>query len=459
MSNSEHPDNTRLATPTLLAYGAPMAALSVMGMPLIVYLPAFYAEETGISMAAVGGLFTLARLWDAVIDPLIGNWSDRTETRWGRRKPWLALGTPFLMVAFYLFAQPPEDVGVAYLLVSAFAFYVAFTVAYIPYMSWGAELARDYEGRTRVGSFREGGQILGSVIATAFPLLILPFVTDGDPSLREILAVLAITTIAMLAVSVPWALFVTPDAQRVNRPSFRLRAALGMLRHNRPLLRLLTGVFFLWLGGAVFNALIVFVVPWTLGLGRGDFLWFVFVQYLIGLVSLPIAVKLANRYGRHRALVVGGMAFFALHPLFLIIPDGGFWWTMALFVLAGLTTAYIWVMPPALIADTVEYGMLKGGGDDVALYMALYQFVQKLALALGVGIALPLAGATGFLPQGPNDNAALYGLNATGLLLPGVLAAIGAIVLYGYPITAARHAVIRRALIRRGILAPETRGI
>jgi Na+/melibiose symporter-like transporter len=437
--------STMTGTRTLLAYAGPSTPLSMLMMQLIVYLPPLYASEIGIPLAQVGVVFFLARAWDAVIDPVIGNLSDRTRSRWGRRKPWLAVGVPLLMIGTWAFAQPPAGVGVAYLLVTAFVFYIALAAVQIPYMSWGAELSRDYAGRTRIGAFREGALMVGIVLATSLPLLVL----GANPSVREILRVFVLTTLVLLPVTTVVALRCTPVAPFVDSGSHGLVAALGLLRRNLPLLRLLSGIFLFWLGGAMFNAMILFMVAHRLGMPTSAFLWFVFLQYIVSIAFLPLAAALGNRIGRHRALVVGGMAFFALLPLFMLVPRGEFVPALCVFLGAGVVTNFIWLMPPALIADTVEYGMFRGAGDDAALYMALYMFVQKLALAVGVGLALPLAAGLGFDLGAPGSPASIRALDWVGLILPGVVAIGGALVLWNYPITAARHAVLRRWLARR----------
>jgi len=91
----------------------------------------------------------------------------------------------------------------------------------------------------------------------------------------------------------------------------------------------------------------------------------------------------------------------------------------------GAVTSVIWVMPPALVGDAVEFGMFKGGGDDAAIYMSLYYFVQKMAMAAGVGLALPLAGALGFDPTAGAPR--LNGLVTVGIWLPLLLALPGAV--------------------------------
>lgn len=443
-------------TGTLLAYAGPMVALSIVNMLLITYVPPFYAQEIGLDIAVVGFIFFLARAFDAVIDPLVGNLSDRTRTRWGRRKPWMAAGAPLFMLCAWAFFQPPENVGVPYLAIAAFSFYAAYTVVIIPYISWGAEILRDYAGRTRVNSTREAAGICGTILATSLPLIVLPLLIEGEPSLKQILGILAATIIIVLAITVPVALAKTPQGEFRPHKSLGLFAALGLLRKNKPLLRLLCGVFIIWLGGAAYNALSLFWVSRALEQPLSSFLWFVLIQYILALVSVPLWAKFAEHFGRHRALVVGALGFFIAHQGFHFVAPGDFTATVLVYVFAGLMTPVIWVMPPALVADTVEYGMLKGGSDDAALYMALYTFIQKLALAIGVGFALPVAGALGFDPGGALTAQGKEALRIVALFAPGCIAFIGAILLWNYPITAAKHLIIRRWLARREATPEDT---
>ncbi|MCY4362522.1 MAG: MFS transporter [Gammaproteobacteria bacterium] len=436
---------------SLLAYMLPAIPLAMLGMPLIIYVPPFYAAELGLELAAVGGIFFMARAWDAITDPLIGHFSDQTRGAWGRRKPWIVAGVPLLMISLYLFLSPPLAVDKTYLFVVALVFYVAWTTVQIPYLSWGAELSRDYTVRTRINGFRETGTMIGVILATLLPVL---FLREENPALRDILWVY----VAFLLVLIPFAVFVatavTPKAPFVESGKHGLISTLKLLSGNRPFLRLIIAIFFLWLGGSVMNASLVFTFEHILEFPRSAFLKFVLIQYVIGIACLPLWVKFGNRYGRHRALVWGGFGYLVVQPLYLLVSPGDFSQLLLVALVHGPIISVIWVMPPALIADTIEYGMMKGGSDDAAIYMAVYNFMVKVAFAGGVGIALPLLSVFGFLATGENSESAIRGLIFVGLFLPAIIGIAGAALLYNHPINKHRHGVIRRWLARKN-LTPE----
>lgn len=433
---------------SLIAYAGPALPIAVLEMPLIVYIVPFYAAELGLELAVIGGIFLIARMWDAVTDPLIGNLSDRTKTRWGRRKPWLIGGAPLLMCGVVAFLGPPEEIGKLYLGITAFLFYIAWTIVQIPYLSWGAELSRDYSERTRINGYRETARMFGVLIATLLPILVI---SSPDPSLREILGVFTVALLILIPLTILLAVWKTPKGHYVENQDNSLFKALKILPRNKPFLRFLVGIFCLWLGGAIFNTVVVFLFQHLLKLPLSDFLKLVLLQYILGILFVPFWVKVGNKFGRHRALVFGGFGFLAILPLYLLATPGVFWHAVIIFCIAGPMTSVIWVMPPALTADTIEYGMMKGGADHAALYMAMYNFVMKMALAFGVGLAMPLLGALGFNPMAENTETAMQGFVFVALFLPMIVGLPGALVLFNYPLNKRKHATIRRYLAKKGM--------
>ena len=433
---------------SLLAYALPAVPLAMLGMPLIIYVPPFYASELGLELAAVGGIFFIARAWDAITDPLIGHFSDQTRGPWGRRKPWIVIGSPLLMISVCLFLSPPFAVDKAYLFVVALVFYVAWTTVQIPYLSWGAELSRDYTARTRINGYRETGTMIGIILATLLPVL---FLREENPALRDILWVYVAFLLVLIPFAMSIATTITPKTPFVESGKHGLMSALRLLSGNKPYLRLVIAVFFLWLGGSVMNASLIFTFEHILQMPRAAFLKFVLIQYVIGIVCLPLWVRFGNRFGRHRALIWGGFGYLAVQPLYLLVTPGDFSQLLLVALVHGPVISVIWVMPPALVADTIEYGIMKGGSDDAAIYMAIYNFMVKVAFAGGVGIALPLLGYLGFQPAAENDAQAVQGLTFVALFLPAIIGFAGAVMLYNYPIDKHRHGVIRRWLARKRV--------
>ena len=432
----------------LISYSLPSAPTSMLMMMLIVYLAPFYAAEMGMELAAVGAVFAMARIWDAFIDPVVGNLSDQTRSRFGRRKPWIAGGLPFLIVTTYLFLQPPENVGMSYLLVVAIAFYLAMTVVQIPYLSWGAELSRDYLQRIRINGYRETATMIGILLVASIPLF---FLRGTDPTVAEIVEVFMVVVLVLLPLTVIPSLLFAPNGTFVDTPRLNIHKALYALRRNRPFLRLMLASLFIWVGGHIYNASSLFLVKDALGFSPGLFLWFMVVQYVMALACLPLVMRWGARMGKHRALLFIGLAFFPILWLYNFVEPGNVTEVVLVYALKGMVTSAIWVMPPAMVADTVEHGLLEDLGDDTALYMSIYFFIQKLAAAFGVGIALPLAASLGFDPQAGGMAEDTFGIRFVATMLPTLLALPAVFLLYRYPIDEARHQAIQRELAERGI--------
>jgi len=421
----------------------------MLGMMLVVYLAPFYASEMGLELAAVGGIFFLARMFDAVSDPLIGNLSDRTRSRFGKRKPWIAIGTPLLMVSMYFFFQPPPGVTLTYLAVVAVVFYLSITVVQIPYLSWGAELSRDYNERTRINGFREAGTMIGVLLVAAIPLLIL---RGTDPSVSDIVDTFTIVVLVLLPICVIPAMMFVGQGISLPTEKFNLVKALYTLRVNKPFLRLMVASLFIWVGGHIYNSSSLFLIKDALGFSPSMFLVFMVTQFAAGLAMMPLVVKAGQKLGKHRALLFVGLAFFPILWLFLLVEPQNITQAFVVYALKGAVTSAIWVLPPALVADSIEHGVLEGAGDDTALYMSLYFFIQKFAAAVGVGVALPLAAVLGFDPQAIDENTSFFGIKFVSVILPSIIALPAVFLLYNYPIDESRHREIRKELEARGLM-------
>lgn len=156
-----------------MAYSAPAFALAVVGIPVYIYLPKFYTDVVGVHISALGAILLVVRLFDAFTDPVIGLVSDRLHTPMGRRRPFIAVGAVFTVLAIALLFNPPEAMGAdaagLYFMALIFALFLFWTVVIVPYESLGPELTFDYNERTALFSMRDGALIAGTIVAAAMP--------------------------------------------------------------------------------------------------------------------------------------------------------------------------------------------------------------------------------------------------------------------------------------------------
>ena len=146
---------------TILIHGSVGMPLAIIGYPLVVYLPPFYAQEVGLNMALMAIVLVIARMSDVITDPLIGTLSDRWQTRIGRRKPWLIMGVPLMLFGTVMIFMPPEGIGIGHLLTWTIIMYLGWTMVTLPYGAWGAELSPLYHQRSRITASREGFVLIG----------------------------------------------------------------------------------------------------------------------------------------------------------------------------------------------------------------------------------------------------------------------------------------------------------
>ena len=165
---------------TIYAHGSLGMPMAVYGYPLAIWLAPHYSGVIGLDLATVGLILMIARLTDVVTDPLIGELSDRWRTPFGRRKHWLIIGTPVMLLGIYKLFIPAPDVGLLYMLVWLTVFFLGSTMIALPHRAWGAELSTDYHQRSRVTAGREIYVLAGLLLAATVPLVVEVTADGGD---------------------------------------------------------------------------------------------------------------------------------------------------------------------------------------------------------------------------------------------------------------------------------------
>jgi Na+/melibiose symporter-like transporter len=413
---------------TLAAFAAPCLPLTGVGLPLVVYLPPYYAGTLGLDLALTGILFSAVRWIDLPLDVAFGHWIDRTDTRWGRFRPWMAIASMFLILglAMVFFAEPGLTPLRAFL--GLFLLYGGFSAAQVAHTSWGQALSTDYHERSRIFGWWQGFNMLALISLLAVPPLanalgprfgLDPSAGLGVHAMGWVLIVLVPPT--FLAV-----LSAVPDRAPIHASPHGwadIKAAL-----KRPLLqRLLFIDLFASLPPGFGGALLIFFFEAARGFSVSEARLLLLFYFAAGLIGAPLWGWVARRTSKHMAVAWAIGSYAVLHAGLVLMPSGGFWLAAVGMLLAGLPA----VAPPflvrAMLADVTDAETLATGRSNAGLYYAVLVGVQKLGYAIPVGMAYIVLDAIGFDAKlgSANTASAIDGLVLL-FLVPPIVSALAA---------------------------------
>jgi len=443
----------RVSRPILAAYGSLAFPLAAAFIALQVIVPTFYAENTSLTLTAIGGILLLARLCDTVTDPLVGYWSDQTTVRFGRRKIFVVAAAPLIAISVWFLFNPVDGAGAAYLLFWTIAIYIAGTLSIVPASAWAAELSPDYNQRSLITGVRVAFGLAGTLAALIIPAMLT---TDTSDNLGSTLKSITILVLVTLLVTTIWAAFKVPDTARTSLPQKSASAAWALMKTRNPFRQLLVSFLLNAVGNAIPATLFLLFVTHVLGDPSLAGL-FLFIYFICAAAAVPFWVAVSRRFGKHRTwsiAMIMACLFFLWTPF--LSADTVFWFYVIV-VATGFATGADLALPSAINADVIEWDALETGYTRPGLFFALWGTASKLSYALAVGIAFPLLDLAGFSATEANSDSALMWL-AILYGAPCILFKVAAIwTMRGYPITETVHADIRKQLKDRNIL-PETPG-
>jgi len=437
-------DADALSLSTVLVHGSLGLPLAIIGYPIAIWVIPHYSGALGVSLGAVGSMLMLARISDVLTDPLIGEASDRWRSRFGRRKPWIFVGTPLMMLGIWMLFVPPSGVGPVHLLSWLAVMMLGSTLISLPYGAWGAELSSDYHQRSRVTAAREL-YVLGGLLLAAF----VPFAVEafGDRTSGRVLQALAWTIVIVLPVCAGLVLWRIPEPPARPHERVPLREGLGHMLHNGPLKRIIAIILLVTFGEAFRNALSLFFMRDVVGItGIGTAY---LVYFATGLAAIPLWLRLGRRIGKHRAFAVTMASVSFISSAMFFLGEGDYWPFMALFLAKGFCFGGLQFLPLSMLADVVDVDTLRSGGRRAGAFFAISGMTAKLATAFGSGVSVNLLAWAGFDPSGrgaSNDESALLSLAVLYAIAPALFFCSALYLAWHYPLTAERHAELRRAL-------------
>ena len=445
--------STRLPLPVVLAFSSTALPIAAIGLVMAVYLPRFFAGQLGLSLAAVGVAFTIVRLIDLAIDPLLGMAMDRTRTRFGRYRPWLLAGGPIVMVAAYMLFMAHPGITEAYLIEWLLVLYLGVSILTLAQAAWGASLATDYHDRSRVYGVIQAVGVIGAVLILLLPLALgkRGEGANGVHAMGWFCILLIPVTLALCTLFTPER--VAPDT---SKERVTLRDYWDLIRRPE-MARLIFADLFMALGPGTTAALYLFFFHDARGYSHQQTGLLLVFFIGAGLVGAMFWGWLAQKIGKHRALIVSAVAYAASQSALMIIPPA----TMALaipgmFAVGFVSSAFVLIVR-AMVADVADEVRLETGKERVGLLYALVTTTQKVGTAITVGISFTVLDLVGYnaAEGATNTPEAIRGLELCYVFAPIILVFFGGAAFIGWKLDAKRHAEVRRQLDERDALAAE----
>lgn len=434
-------------------YGSGDLGFSLTYTILAVYFALFLTDVVGVTPSVAALAIFIGSTWDYINDPFIGHLSDRTRSRWGRRRPFLLFGAlPFAMAFMLLWWKPPFDSTAAlavYYSVAFALFDTAATFVYMPYFALTPEITNDYDERTGLTSTRMFFSILGSLIAFTIPLAIV----DGfQPDHANRVLMMGVIFGLISAVPLILVFFNTREHPEYmqRQPELSVRESIKATWQNRPFVFGLIMFLFNGVTMSIIQVILLYYVKYVVRREpQSDII--MATIFVVAMLTLPLWEFISKRLNKRWAYI-SGVSFLSVILLILssLSPATSFTFIMGLCILAGIGVSAMHVMPWAILPDAIEYGEWKTGERREGMFYSLITLAQKVASSIAVPLALLVLEATGYVPNSDvQPDSAIFGIRIVAGAIPAFTLSMGILFTLLYPLGRDQYREIARELEAR----------
>ena len=443
-------EKEKLPLLTKIIYGSGDLGFSMNNSIITAFFSVFMVTVVGMPPGLVAIIFIIGRSWDFINDPIIGHLSDRTRTRWGRRRPFLLFGAIPFGLSFSLLWLGPDFSRTGLIIYYSLAYIVyeaMATTVYMPYFALTPELTDDYDERTKLTSFRMMFNIIGSLTAYILPLLIIG--NDWTQATKQDVLTMALIAGAIAATPILFVFFGTKEKkeyQKATLPKFfpTLKAAFK----NRPFVFGALMYLFTWMTIVVVESNLQFFIIHIVQRQSQSMIIMVSI-FVTAIFALPVWNWVSKNWNKRYAYIAG-VAFWAVVMMVLIFmsPETPFWLILLLCIMAGIGLSAAQVLPWAIIPDAIEWEEWQNGERNEGMFYSLITLMGKVGMAIAQPLSLLILQFTGFKEgQGVVQSASgLLGIRLVMGPLPAILLLSGIIMAIFYPLTRQQHHEIVEAL-------------
>ncbi len=421
-----------------LLYGVGDTGFSLTSTILGAYFAIYMVDVVGLKPGTAAIAVFIGKSWDYINDPIFGYISDRTRSRWGRRRPYLLFGAvPYGLMFAMLWYRPAltSDVSLAIYYSIAYILYeAAATMIYMPYFALTPELTNDYDERTSLTTYRMFFSIFGSLLAFTVPLMIVGnFIPENAPKVF----VMGLVFGAISAAPMFLVFLGTKEREEYStQKQPNVLESLRIVRGNKPFLSGLVIYQLTWVSVNIVQAVLLFYVKYVAVREEVSDAIMATI-FITAIFALPLWDYVSRRWDKRWAYV-GGISFWALVQMVLITvtPASPLVYILMLCFFAGIGVAAAHVIPWAIIPDAIEYGELKTGERHEGVYYSLVILTNKIANSIAIPLVLVMLGRTGYIANSATQpESALWGIRIAMGPIPAVLLALGILFAIRYPLS------------------------
>jgi GPH family glycoside/pentoside/hexuronide:cation symporter len=433
-------------------YGVGDVGFSLTYTIIAAFFAIFLTDVVGLKPAVAAAAIFIGRTSDYVNDPIIGYISDRTRTRWGRRRPFLLFGAiPFALVYILLWWRPPFESQIAlavYYAIAYMAFDIAATFVYMPYFALTPELTSDYDERTSLTTTRMFFSILGGLLAFTLPLII---VQGFRPENAGRILLMGTTFGLLSAIPLLVVFFGTRERtefSQLEQPGILVSFRAAM--KNRPFVFGLVIYLFTMVSMDILQTILLFYIKWVVGReAQSDLI--MGTIFVVAILALPLWEFISKRMNKRYAYIIG-ISFWAVVQLLLITlgPGSSMALLMTLCVLAGIGVSAAHVLPWSILPDAIEWGEWKTGERHEGMFYSLITLAAKIASSIAIPLSLLVLDISGYVSSSATQPvSAITGIRIVTGPIPAVLLCLGILFAILYPLGRENYSQIARELEAR----------
>lgn len=430
-----------LKFPERLGYGLGDTASNFFFQTFNIFLLYYYTDVFGISAAAVGTMFFVTKLWDAINDPLMGAIADRTATKYGKFRPYLLwMAIPYGLMGYLMFAGPDlEDSGkLIYAFVTYTLMMMLYTAINVPYSALMGVMTPVSSERTILSSFRFVGAFGGGLLISMLvrPMVQYFGVEDEATGFRITMAIFAVVSIAMF-----WVTFATTKERVVTPPeeNVSLKNDLRILFTNRPWVILCFAGILTLTSVALKGAVTIHYFKYYVLDDGAAFIWFfdqtsffLTMNSLFLILGVCCTKFLSDRFEKKSLMIVLSLGSAASAAALFFVPPDQYWTMLAVScagaIVSGPTAPLVWSM----YGDVADYGEWRFNRRTTGLVFSASMFAQKFGLTIGAGLSGWLLAAFGYVANEAQTDDSMLGIRLLFTMIPAGVALLNVLALSFY---------------------------